>query len=192
SDGDPALFVPVVRAVARSHRHRSAGRAGRRVARDLRRAFDGDVGRRAGCRPRGARGGRGALATLALARERRGARRTAPARRAATARRGACAPGPGAGTRHRHPSGLRPRAAHRLDGRRPGRPHVTGRRGTRTGSVSQEGTAGMTAAPIRMLDDARLRPAAARLRPDADPYEVIARVAWSVLVEPGDGVAGTL
>ncbi|MFC7790445.1 DNA-processing protein DprA [Microbacterium sp. MAHUQ-60] len=50
----------------------------------------------------------------------------------------------------------------------------------------------MTAALIRMLDDARLRPAAARLRPDADPDEVIARVAWSVLVEPGDGVAGTL
>src|SRR5690606_26981315 len=79
-----------------------------------------------------------------------------------------------------------------LDGRRPGRPHVTGRRGTRTGSVSQEGTAGMTAALIRMLDDARLRPAAARVRPDADQDEVIARVAWSVLVEPGDGVAGTL
>lgn len=50
----------------------------------------------------------------------------------------------------------------------------------------------MTAALIRMLDDARLRPAAARVRPDADQDEVIARVAWSVLVEPGDGVAGTL
>ncbi|HTN55500.1 MAG TPA: DNA-processing protein DprA [Microbacterium sp.] len=50
----------------------------------------------------------------------------------------------------------------------------------------------MTAAVIRMLDDERLRPAAARVRPDVDPDEVIARVAWSVLVEPGDGVAGTL
>lgn len=50
----------------------------------------------------------------------------------------------------------------------------------------------MTAAVIRMLDDARLRPVAARVRPDTDPDEVIARVAWSVLVEPGDGVAGTL
>src|SRR5690606_19645203 len=77
-------------------------------------------------------------------------------------------------------------------GRRPGWPQFTGHRGTRTGSVSEEGTAGMTAAVIRMLDDERLRPAAARVRPDVDPDEVIARVAWSVLVEPGDGVAGTL
>ena len=44
----------------------------------------------------------------------------------------------------------------------------------------------------RMLDDARLLPAAERLRPDADPHEVLARAAWSVLVEPGDGVAGAL
>lgn len=44
----------------------------------------------------------------------------------------------------------------------------------------------------RMLDDARLIPVAQQLRPDADPFEVIARVAWSVLVEPGDGVAGAL
>ena len=44
----------------------------------------------------------------------------------------------------------------------------------------------------RMLDDARLLPAAERLRPDADPHEVLARAAWSVLVEPGDGAAGAL
>jgi len=50
----------------------------------------------------------------------------------------------------------------------------------------------MNAVAIRMLDDDRLLPAAARLRPGADPEEVVARVAWSVLVEPGDGVAGTL
>ncbi|MDT0157066.1 DNA-processing protein DprA [Microbacterium sp. ARD32] len=43
-----------------------------------------------------------------------------------------------------------------------------------------------------MLDDARLMRAAERLRPDADPAEVAARAAWSVLVEPGDGVAGAL
>jgi DNA processing protein len=50
----------------------------------------------------------------------------------------------------------------------------------------------MTSAGIRMLDDDRLLPAAGRLRPDVAAEEVVARVAWSVLVEPGDGVAGVL
>ncbi|GAA3945587.1 DNA-processing protein DprA [Microbacterium soli] len=50
----------------------------------------------------------------------------------------------------------------------------------------------MRTATNRMLDEPRLLPAARRLRPDADPAEVIARAAWSVLVEPGDGVAGAL
>jgi DNA processing protein len=50
----------------------------------------------------------------------------------------------------------------------------------------------MNTAVIGMLHDDRLLPAARRLRPDADPDEVLARAAWSVLVEPGDGVAGTL
>lgn len=50
----------------------------------------------------------------------------------------------------------------------------------------------MNTAVIRMLDDDRLLPAATRLRADVDPDEVVARAAWSVLVEPGDGVAGTL
>lgn len=43
-----------------------------------------------------------------------------------------------------------------------------------------------------MLDDARLLPLAERLRPAGDPVETLARVAWSVLVEPGDGTAGAL
>lgn len=50
----------------------------------------------------------------------------------------------------------------------------------------------MTITTARMLDDDRLRPAAERLRPDLDPAEVVARAAWSVLAEPGDGVAGAL
>lgn len=50
----------------------------------------------------------------------------------------------------------------------------------------------MSTAVIKILDDARLLAAAQRLRGDADADEVIARAAWSVLVEPGDGVAGTL
>ncbi|MDQ0612963.1 DNA processing protein [Microbacterium sp. W4I4] len=50
----------------------------------------------------------------------------------------------------------------------------------------------MNAVVIRMLDDDRLLPTASRLRPDAAPEETLARVAWSVLVEPGDGVAGAL
>lgn len=37
-----------------------------------------------------------------------------------------------------------------------------------------------------------LRDRALALRPDRDPYDVIAGVAWSVLAEPGDGVAGAL
>jgi len=50
----------------------------------------------------------------------------------------------------------------------------------------------MNATVIRMLDDDGLLPMATRLRPDVDPEETVARVAWSVLVEPGDGVAGAL
>lgn len=44
----------------------------------------------------------------------------------------------------------------------------------------------------QMLNDVRVAAAAERLRPDADLSEVMARAAWSVLVEPGDGVAGAL
>lgn len=43
-----------------------------------------------------------------------------------------------------------------------------------------------------LLADEQLLRAAERLRPDADPVEVAARAAWSVLTEPGDGVAGVL
>lgn len=50
----------------------------------------------------------------------------------------------------------------------------------------------MRAMTHELLDDARMRPGAERLRPDADPGEVAARAAWSVLVEPGDGAAGAL
>ncbi|BDZ38421.1 DNA-processing protein DprA [Microbacterium suwonense] len=50
----------------------------------------------------------------------------------------------------------------------------------------------MSAKRNQLLNDHRLPAAAQRLRPDADPAEVIARAAWSVLVEPGDGVAGAL
>jgi DNA processing protein len=43
-----------------------------------------------------------------------------------------------------------------------------------------------------LLSDEQLLRAAERLRPDSDPVEVVARAAWSVLTEPGDGVAGAL
>ncbi|MFE6994916.1 DNA-processing protein DprA [Microbacterium sp. NPDC057659] len=48
----------------------------------------------------------------------------------------------------------------------------------------------MTTASL-VADEQVLR-AAERLRPDVDPVEVAARAAWSVLTEPGDGVAGVL
>lgn len=50
----------------------------------------------------------------------------------------------------------------------------------------------MIATGLELIDDAELIAAAALLRPDLDPTEVAARAAWSVLVEPGDGVAGAL
>lgn len=43
-----------------------------------------------------------------------------------------------------------------------------------------------------LLGDRTVRAAVALLRPDTDPREVVARAAWSVLAEPGDGVAGAL
>ena len=43
-----------------------------------------------------------------------------------------------------------------------------------------------------LLGDAEIRRAIHRLRPDDDPAEAVARVAWSVVAEPGDGVAGAL
>lgn len=50
----------------------------------------------------------------------------------------------------------------------------------------------MIANGLELIDDPELRATARQLRADADPMEVAARVAWSVLVEPGDGVAGAL
>lgn len=50
----------------------------------------------------------------------------------------------------------------------------------------------MIATGLELIDDPDLRSTARLLRADADPDEVAARVAWSVLVEPGDGVAGAL
>ncbi|MBN7792708.1 DNA-processing protein DprA [Microbacterium esteraromaticum] len=50
----------------------------------------------------------------------------------------------------------------------------------------------MTQALVHLIDDIDVRRAAERLRPDADTAETAARAAWSVLVEPGDGVAGAL
>ncbi|WP_460795692.1 DNA-processing protein DprA [Microbacterium sp. GXF0217] len=44
----------------------------------------------------------------------------------------------------------------------------------------------------RLSRDAALRDRVARLRPDADADEALARAAWSVIAEPGDGVAGAL
>ncbi|MGM1016497.1 MAG: DNA-processing protein DprA [Actinomycetota bacterium] len=43
-----------------------------------------------------------------------------------------------------------------------------------------------------LFTDAAMRSAAQRLRPDRDAADVIARAAWSVVAEPGDGVAGAL
>ncbi|WCM56656.1 DNA-processing protein DprA [Microbacterium sp. EF45047] len=43
-----------------------------------------------------------------------------------------------------------------------------------------------------LLADRAIREAAAAVRPDADLAETVARAAWSVLAEPGDGVAGAL
>ncbi|MFJ4045105.1 DNA-processing protein DprA [Microbacterium sp. NPDC089987] len=50
----------------------------------------------------------------------------------------------------------------------------------------------MIANGLELIDDPEVRSSARLLRPDADPAEVAARVAWSVLIEPGDGVAGAL
>jgi len=43
-----------------------------------------------------------------------------------------------------------------------------------------------------LLDDAEMRKAAEAARPDDDPSEILARVAWGVVAEPGDGVAGAM
>src|SRR5690606_10605476 len=43
-----------------------------------------------------------------------------------------------------------------------------------------------------LLGDADIRRAINRLRPEDDPATALARVAWSVVAEPGDGVAGAL
>ena len=43
-----------------------------------------------------------------------------------------------------------------------------------------------------LLGDADIRRAIQRLRPNGDPAETLGRVAWSVIAEPGDGVAGAL
>lgn len=43
-----------------------------------------------------------------------------------------------------------------------------------------------------LLGDTEIRRAAESARPDTHPTETLARVAWSILAEPGDGVAGTL
>lgn len=43
-----------------------------------------------------------------------------------------------------------------------------------------------------LIGSPEVRRAAERLRPDADAAEVAARAAWSVLAEPGDGIAGAL
>lgn len=44
----------------------------------------------------------------------------------------------------------------------------------------------------QMMNDALISDAAAAVRPDREAADVIARAAWSVLTEPGDGVAGAL
>lgn len=43
-----------------------------------------------------------------------------------------------------------------------------------------------------LVADARIRAAIQHLRPQDDPIDALARVAWSVVAEPGDGVAGAL
>jgi len=50
----------------------------------------------------------------------------------------------------------------------------------------------MTTTTRSMIEAEEVRQAAARVRPDAHAAEVAARAAWSVLTEPGDGVAGAL
>lgn len=47
-------------------------------------------------------------------------------------------------------------------------------------------------ARCELIDDSELTAAARLTRPDVEATEVAARVAWSVLMEPGDGVAGAL
>lgn len=44
----------------------------------------------------------------------------------------------------------------------------------------------------QILRDPRVRQAAARLRSDRDSDDMIARVTWSVITEPGDGTAGAV
>ena len=44
----------------------------------------------------------------------------------------------------------------------------------------------------RLLGDAEIVDAARRLRREDEVAEALARVAWSVVAEPGDAVAGTL
>ncbi|KDA06387.1 hypothetical protein DC31_09915 [Microbacterium sp. CH12i] len=43
-----------------------------------------------------------------------------------------------------------------------------------------------------LLGDAEVREAVRRFRPNSDATEALARVAWSVVAEPGDGVSGAL
>src|SRR5688572_3305207 len=43
-----------------------------------------------------------------------------------------------------------------------------------------------------LLADSRLRAVMRQLRPEGDAAAALARVAWSVVAEPGDGVAGAL
>lgn len=43
-----------------------------------------------------------------------------------------------------------------------------------------------------LLEDTATRRSAEAARPDDDPAETLARVAWSVIAEPGDGVSGAL
>lgn len=43
-----------------------------------------------------------------------------------------------------------------------------------------------------LLGDAEMRTAAEAARPDDDPAETLARVAWGIVAEPGDGVAGAM
>lgn len=50
----------------------------------------------------------------------------------------------------------------------------------------------MTLAPQTILQDDGVRRAAAALRPDRPLDDLIARVIWGVLTEPGDGTAGAL
>lgn len=56
--------------------------------------------------------------------------------------------------------------------------------------MGESAMSGFSAA--RMLADREMQAAVTAVRPDADPEEVVARAAWSVLAEPGDGVAGAL